>query len=1020
MDTLLRIVALSLLLSLLGLGQALAQQAANDDLCNAQTLVINTNCAGSTNGDNTNATTQSNEPTPSCLTGGGTLNSVWFSFTGDSTGSVNINIPFGGGGLFFPGMAIYQLPGSAPCTDLSNLVELDCAVSGNFPGALTITGFPAMQDTVYYIQVFGVGPFGNEGSFCLEVTTIQAPPANDDICNAVALFVGDSCSPAAPNGTSIGATNEPNEPLPSCGFGGIPGVWYKHLSTNSNNSLITLTDLGIGGGDISVFEPAAGDSCNNIQNLIELACQGFFGGGTLSFPSDSGKTYYIRVATNPFLGTSGPFCMTVTEVAPLTNDQPCEASIVPTDGTPYAYSNVGATVDPGEDNLVPIDTWLENNVDGTVWLKFAVPSTGGFNVDLCQTGTNFDTQIALFSVSDCNNYNTFNFIGGDDDGSGFCALGNQFASTFAACYPAGDTLYIMVDGFQGEEGLFEVSITPTTPQPVTANLSASPPDCPGTNTGRVNLNASGGLGDINVLWSTGATTQDLENVGPGTYSVTITDNCSSYSDTIVVGTPAPLIVNAGMDQTFCAGDTLFLGGAPSAVGGKIFGGASKGFGHLQGGNGADVFSNSLTNPGQANTINPLLGNLNAADFTPNGLLVVNNGSEQLIRIDTTNGSTTTIGPMVANNGYDWSGLAYNPQNDTLYGVSTNGLNGRLHYVDPSSGSFINGPFMTVSQPLWLAIGPDGSAYTLDAVTDSIFSVDLSSGETVGLAASGADYTPNVGLDGDVWNADGNVYFFTEVDPAGFQDADLMQFDPSTNGVSVIGALGVQGSPRAWAVASEETDAYLYEWGPGNMISDPTIANPYVLSSSPTSFVLKVEDACGTIVRDTIAFDLPFTIDIVDGTGGGTTGNGQATVNVNGGSTPIQILWSTGDTTATLTAPTSGVYSVSVTDASGCTQTDSVEIWATAIDAFGKAGVNELSLYPNPANTDFVVKLSLDRPQTYSLSLVNTKGQIVWQKSYVANSISQNEIIVSSLPSGLYMIQLQTEEGSISKRVIVKH
>ncbi|MEL7530437.1 MAG: T9SS type A sorting domain-containing protein [Bacteroidota bacterium] len=1020
MDTLSRISTLGLLILLLGFGQVFAQVPANDDLCNAQTLVLNTSCGGSTNGDNTGATAQANEPTPSCLTGGGSVNSVWFSFVGDSAGAVNITMPFAAGSLFFSAMAVYQLPGSAPCTDLSNLIELDCVAAGGFPGTLTITGLPVIEDSTYYVQVFGVGPFGNEGTFCIEVSTPQPPPINDNICDAVALFVGDSCSAAAPNGTSVGATNEPNEAAPSCGFGAAPSVWYKHTSLSSNNTIITLSELGIGGGTIAVFEPAPGDSCNNIQTLTEIACQGFFGLGTLIFPSDSNATYYIQVSSDAVFGGSGPFCITLTEVAPLSNDQPCEASVVPVDGTPYAFANVGATVDPGENNLIPPNTWIENNVDASVWLKFAVPSTGGFNVDLCQTGTGFDTQIALFSVGDCNNYNTFNFVGGDDDGDGFCTLGNQFSSTFEACYPAGDTLYILVDGFQGEVGLFELSITPITPQPITASLNASPPDCPGTNTARVNLNPSGGLGSVSVLWSTGDTTQNLENVGPGTYSVTITDNCSSFSDTIVVGDAAPLIVNAGMDQTFCPGDTIFLGGTPSAVGGKIFGGASKGFGHLQGGNGADVFSNSLSNPNQANTIASLLGNLNGADFTPNGLLVINNGSEDLIRIDTLSGNSTTIGPMAALNGYDWSGLAYNPQNDTLYGVSTNGLNGRLHYVDPNSGSFTNGPFMTVSQPLWLAIASDGSAYTLDAVTDSIFSVDLSSGETLGLAAAGSNYTPNVGLDADVWDADGKVYFFTEVDPAGFQAADLLQFDPSNNAVSTVGTLGVQGSPRAWAIASENTDAYLYEWKSANSLNDPTIANPYSLTTEPNSFVLKVEDACGTIVSDTIALNTAFEIDILDGTGGGTTGSGQATVNIIGGTAPIQILWSTGDTTATLTAPSSGVYGVSVTDASACTQTDSVEIWTTAIDAFGKAGINELSLYPNPANTDFVVKLSLDRPQAYRLALLNTRGQIVWQQAYSASQTAQNEIEVSSLASGLYVMQLQTEEGSFSKRILIKH
>lgn len=54
-------------------------------------------------------------------------------------------------------------------------------------------------------------------------------------------------------------------------------------------------------------------------------------------------------------------------------------------------------------------------------------------------------------------------------------------------------------------------------------------------------------------------------------------------------------------------------------------------------------------------------------------------------------------------------------------------------------------------------------------------------------------------------------------------------------------------------------------------------------------------------------------------------NGSATATGTGGQTPYTYLWSTGQTTSTATGLSAGTYSVTVTDANGCSGTDSVTI-----------------------------------------------------------------------------------------------
>lgn len=59
--------------------------------------------------------------------------------------------------------------------------------------------------------------------------------------------------------------------------------------------------------------------------------------------------------------------------------------------------------------------------------------------------------------------------------------------------------------------------------PAALTLSFNVTHAFGTNNGAIVLEASGGTPDYKYRWSTNATTKDLRNLGPGTYSVTVTD-----------------------------------------------------------------------------------------------------------------------------------------------------------------------------------------------------------------------------------------------------------------------------------------------------------------------------------------------------------------------------------------------------------------------------------------------------------------------------------------------------------------
>lgn len=87
----------------------------------------------------------------------------------------------------------------------------------------------------------------------------------------------------------------------------------------------------------------------------------------------------------------------------------------------------------------------------------------------------------------------------------------------------------------------EAELTDPAPAPLHLNFSVEQPSVWGYKNGKISLSLSNGVEPYSFLWSNGATTQNLEKVKAGTYSVTVTDSnphgAVSTSGTVVVEQP---------------------------------------------------------------------------------------------------------------------------------------------------------------------------------------------------------------------------------------------------------------------------------------------------------------------------------------------------------------------------------------------------------------------------------------------------------------------------------------------------
>ena len=141
---------------------------ANDDLCNAQPIALDTT---GTSGDYTTvgATSEASEPVAACFNAG--INgSVWFSFMAPASGEVEVSTDYTGGTLTDTEIAVYDAAG-VTCSDLSTLgAELGCdqdsGTDEDFNSVLALTGLT--PGGTYYVQVDRWGTAA-DGTFGIQV-----------------------------------------------------------------------------------------------------------------------------------------------------------------------------------------------------------------------------------------------------------------------------------------------------------------------------------------------------------------------------------------------------------------------------------------------------------------------------------------------------------------------------------------------------------------------------------------------------------------------------------------------------------------------------------------------------------------------------------------------------------------------------------------------------------------------------------------------------------------------------------
>ncbi len=134
--------------------------------------------------------------------------------------------------------------------------------------------------------------------------------------------------------------------------------------------------------------------------------------------------------------------------------------------------------------------------------------------------------------------------------------------------PAGNYLVNVMDSLGVINGAV---FTILQPQPISVSATTFHVSCYNGNDGSIDLLVSGGIQPYTFLWSNGSTTDDIDTLISGYYSVTVTDanNCTAQLINIFITQPNALILSTSVVHTSCSGctdgsvDLTVSGGTPA-------------------------------------------------------------------------------------------------------------------------------------------------------------------------------------------------------------------------------------------------------------------------------------------------------------------------------------------------------------------------------------------------------------------------------------------------------------------------
>ncbi len=500
--------------------------------------------------------------------------------------------------------------------------------------------------------------------------------------------------------------------------------------------------------------------------------------------------------------------------------------------------------------------------------------------------------------------------------------------------------------------------------------------CNGESTGSINLTVTGGVAPYKYEWSNGATTQDIQNIPAGQYSIIVKDanGCTEIQD-IAISEPSRFIaILESETQIACYGQNT--GAINVRVSGGVTpytfewsnGAATEDIKNIPAG---DYVLKVTDGNGCIDEVRSAIKQPSEVKYTINKVTNLNCYQDNGGAIDIS--IVGGIGPYT----YLWS-------NGTTSQDLINVPAGKYSVQITEGNGCQNKLEAEIKQPSQMILKLDTMGHVLCSGANTGFinvsvsggvppySYSWSNGQTVG----------------DVSNLTAGNYTITVNDANGcMKTASTTIREPRPFVASILSVENIKcNNQNTGAIKLNVIGGvtpYNFEWNNGAKVQN-------LENLAPGDYTVKITDANGCIQKLNTVITQPPLLKVgvisakdVSCAGGN---DGIIDISVTGGTTPYQYEWSNGALTQDLNGIPKGTYRVKITDANGCADTN-IEVTITE---------------PAPLEASFV---SVEHIATFGLSTgaidINVTGGVAPYKYSWSNGSTTQDI--NNLPAGNYSV-----------------
>ena len=407
-------------------------------------------------------------------------------------------------------------------------------------------------------------------------------------------------------------------------------------------------------------------------------------------------------------------------------------------------------------------------------------------------------------------------------------------------------------------------------------------------------------GDPTVIGST-----DVLNVCPTTttiYEVEVSDGTNTVVGSVEVVVSSPAVIDAGLDVSICDGGSTDL----TATGGVSY----------TWDNGIGTGAGPHTVSPSATTVYTVTGiDANGCEGTAQVTVTVDGTGASLVITGTdiscfglTDGSAEVVPTGTGPFSYNWT-----PSGGT--NATATGLSGGSYTVEVTDGNgCVSNESIVINEPtdIDLVISSTPSDCTVDNGTATV----VANGGTGGYTYS---WTPGGGATASITNLGPGIYTVVVTDDNGCEQDETVNVgtlngpDITVDAVNDVSCAG-EADGSATISVSGGTPGYTYDWTPSGGTA------PSASGLSPGNYTVTVTDAAGCVAFEEVTIGEPVPISLSGMPTDSDCGlnNGSIDLMVTGGTGAYTYTWLPNvSMTPSATNLEAGDYTVTVTDANGC-------------------------------------------------------------------------------------------------------